>query len=182
VVQEELQVQWENLEIMEEMGKLENLDFREFLVGLVLWVHLEIRDQLVTKDQKVLQVCQGHPEQEVIQEKMACLEELGHLDNLVLQEKEAYLEVQDQEVSRVCLVPLERMVCLEKMERLACRDHLEWWEMKECVELEDFLVKEGLLVWLDNLEQEENKDLQVHMGHPANLVQRELLVTRDQLV
>jgi len=54
--------------------------------------------------------------------------------------------------------------------------------MKECVEQEDSLVKGVLLVWQDNLEQEENKVLPVPMGHLANLVLRELLVTKDQLV
>jgi len=54
--------------------------------------------------------------------------------------------------------------------------------MKECGDLEDFLVKEGLLAWLDNLVQEENKDLQDQMVLLVNLVQRELLVTKDQLV
>lgn len=54
--------------------------------------------------------------------------------------------------------------------------------MKECVDLEDSLGKEELLVWLDSLEQEENKDLQDLMDPLVNLDQRELLVTRDQLV
>lgn len=51
--------------------------------------------------------------------------------------------------------------------------------MKECVELEDSQGKEGLLVWLDNQVQEENKDLQVLMGLLVNPVQRVLLGTRD---
>lgn len=54
--------------------------------------------------------------------------------------------------------------------------------MKECVEHEDSLGKEVLLVWLANLEQEGNKDLQVQMDHLVNPVQRDLRVTRDQLV
>jgi len=92
------------------MEKLENLVFKEFPVDQVQWVHLEIRDQLVTKVQKVLQEFQVHPVQEVTQEKMEILEEPDNLGLLVLQEKEAYLEAQDQGVSRVCLVPQERMV------------------------------------------------------------------------
>lgn len=53
MVQEELLVQWENLEIMDKMGRQESLVFRVFLEDLVQWELLEIRDQLVTKVQKV---------------------------------------------------------------------------------------------------------------------------------
>jgi len=107
------------------MGKLENLDFKVFLVGQVQWVHLEIRDLLVIKALKVLLVCQVHQVQEETQEKMGILEEQANLASLVLQEKEVYLEVQDQEVSRVCLVHQEKMALLGKMEKLVCRDPLE---------------------------------------------------------
>lgn len=125
MVQEELLVQWENLEIMDKMGRQESLVFRVFLEDLVQWELLEIRDQLVTKVQKVPLVYQGHLEQEVTQARMVCPEELDNQDHLVQLGKEVCLAVQDQEDSRVCLVLLERMVWLEKMERLAYRDHLE---------------------------------------------------------
>ena len=125
MVQEELLVQWESLDKMDRMGRLESQVFRVFLEGLVQWALQEIRDQLVTKVQKDLLVYLVHLEQEVTQEKMAYLEELDHLGNLDQQGKEGYLEVQDQEDFRVCRVPLERMVWLEKMERLAYKDHLE---------------------------------------------------------
>lgn len=125
MVQEELRVQWESLDKMDRMGRLESQVFRVFLEGLVQWALQEIRDQLVTKVQKDLLVYLAHLEQEVTQEKMAYLEELDHLGNLDQQGKEGYLEVQDQEDFRVCRVPLERMVWLEKMERLAYKDHLE---------------------------------------------------------
>lgn len=107
------------------MGRQESLVFRVFLEDLVQWELLEIRDQLVTKVQKVPLVYQGHLEQEVIQARMVCPEELDHQDNLVQLGKEVCPAVQDQEDSRVCLVLLERTVWLEKMERLAYRDHQE---------------------------------------------------------
>lgn len=125
MVREELLVQWENLDKMDRMGRLESLVFKVFLEGLVQWALQEIRDQLVTKDQKDLLVYQVHLEQEETQAKMAYLEELDNLGHLVQQEKEVYLEVQDREDFKVCRVLLERMVWLEKMERLAYRDHLE---------------------------------------------------------
>lgn len=107
------------------MGKLVNLDFKVFLVGQVQWVHQEIRDQWETKVQKVRQESQVHLVQEATQGKMVILEELDNQDLQVQQEREAYLEAQDQEVSRVCPVHQERMVLLGKMEKLACKDHLE---------------------------------------------------------
>lgn len=125
MVQEELLVQWENLEIMDKMGRQESLVFRVFLEDLVQWELLEIRDQLVTKVQKVPLVYQGHLEQEVTQARMACPEELVNQVHQVQLGKEVCLAVQDQEDSRVCLVLLERMVWLEKTARLAYRDHLE---------------------------------------------------------
>lgn len=125
MVQEELLVQWESLDKMDRMGRLESQVFRVFLEGLVQWALQEIRDQLVTKVQKDLLVYLAHLEQEVTQAKMAYLEELDPLGNLDQQGKEVYLEVQDQEDFRVCRVLLERMVWLEKMERLAYKDHLE---------------------------------------------------------
>lgn len=125
MVQEELRVQWESLDKMDRMGRLESQVFRVFLEGLVQWALQEIRDQLVTKVQKDLLVYLVHLEQEVTPAKMAYLEELDHLGNLDQQGKEVYLEVQGQEDFRVCRVLLERMVWLEKMERLAYKDHLE---------------------------------------------------------
>lgn len=125
MVQEEPQVQWENLEIMDKMERQESLVFKVFLVDQALWVLLEIRDQWVTRVQKDLLVCQDHLDPEVTQAKMADLEEMDHQDNLVQQEKEVYLVVLDQEDSKVCLVLLEKMVWLEKMEKLACKDHQE---------------------------------------------------------
>lgn len=125
MVQEERQVQWENLEIMDKMERQESLVFKVFLVDQALWVHLEIRDRWVTRVQKDHLVCQDHLDPEVTQAKMADLEEMDHQDNLVQQEKEVYLVVLDQEDSKVCLVLLEKMVWLEKMERLACKDHQE---------------------------------------------------------
>lgn len=117
--------QWGNLEIMDKMERLESLDFKVFLVGLALWVLLVTRDLLVIKVQKVLLVCQGHLELEVMPAKMGVQEEVDHQDNLGQQEKEVYLEALDQEVSKVCLGLLERMVWLAKMEKLACKDHQE---------------------------------------------------------
>lgn len=125
MVQEELLVQWESLDKMDRMGRLESPVFRVFPEDLDQWALQEIRDQLVTKVQKDPLVFQVHLEQEATQEKMVYLEELDPLGHLVQQGKEVYLEVQDQEDFRVCQVLLERMVWLEKMERLDYRDHLE---------------------------------------------------------
>lgn len=109
MVQEELLVQWENQEKMDKMGKLGSLGFKVFLVGQVQWVRLEIRDLLVIKVLKVLVEYLVHQVHEEIQEKMGILEEQVNLASPVLQEKEAYLEVQGQEVSRVCLVLQAKM-------------------------------------------------------------------------
>jgi len=125
VVQEELLVQWESLDKTDRMERLESLVFKVFLEGLVQWALQEIRDQSVTKVQKDQRVFPVHLEQEVTQVKMAFLEELDNLGHLVQQEREVYLEVQDQGDFKACLVLLERMVWLEKMGRLAYRDHLE---------------------------------------------------------
>jgi len=54
--------------------------------------------------------------------------------------------------------------------------------MKECVDPEDSQEKGVLQEWQDNLEQEENKGLQVQMGHQESLVQRVLLGIKDLLV
>merc|ERR1712098_507674 len=105
--QEELPALWENLEIMDRMGKLENLVFKVFLEDLVLWELLEIRVPLVIKVLKVL------------------LEYLDHQETLDQQEKEDYQAVLGQEVSRECQVLLERMVLLVKMVKQVCKDHLE---------------------------------------------------------
>merc|ERR1712123_253195 len=64
-----------------------------------------------------------------------------------------------------CLVLLEKMV---------------WLETKECVEQEDSLVKGVLLVWQDNLEQEENKVLPAPMGLLANLALKEILESKEK--
>merc|ERR1719376_1371903 len=123
-VLEELQVPWENQETMYRMEKPENQDFKVFLEGLAQWVLLVIRDQLVIKVLKDLLEYQDHQELGVTQEKMDVQAEVDHQDKLDQQEKEVYQEVLDQEVSKECLVLLERMAWLEKMERQVCKDHL----------------------------------------------------------
>ena len=124
-VQEAPQVQWENLETMDRMEKLESQDFKVFLEGLGLWVLLVIRDLLVIRVLKDLLECQGHQELGVTQVKMDDQAEVDHQDKLVRQGREVYQEVQDQEVSKECQVPLERMEWLEKMEKPVCKDHQE---------------------------------------------------------
>lgn len=123
-VQEELQVPWENQETMDRMEKPENQDFKVFLEGLAQWVLLVIRDLLVIRVLKDLLEYQDHQELGVTQAKMAVQAEVDHQDKLDQQEKGVYQEVLDQEVSKECLVLLERMAWLEKMERLVCKDHL----------------------------------------------------------
>lgn len=123
-VQEELQVLWENQETMARMEKLENPDSKAFLEGLAQWVLLVIRDLLVIRVLRDLLECQGHQELGVTQAKMDVQAEVDHQDRLDQQEKEVYQEVLDQEVSKECLVHLERMAWLEKMERPVCKDHL----------------------------------------------------------
>jgi len=124
-VQEGLQVLWENLETMDRMEKLESQDFKVFLEGLAQWVLLVIRDQLVIRVLKDLLEYQGHQELGVTQAKMDDQAEVDHQDKLVQQGREVYQEVQDQEVSKECQVPLERMEWLEKMEKPVCKDHQE---------------------------------------------------------
>ena len=124
-VQEGLQVLWENLETMDRMEKLESQDFKVFLEGLAQWVLLVIRDQLVIRVLKDLLEYQGHQELGVTQAKMDDQAEVDHQDKLVRQGREVYQEVQDQEVSKECQVPLERMEWLEKMEKPVCKDHQE---------------------------------------------------------
>lgn len=124
-VQEELQVLWENQETMDRMEKLENQDFKVFLEGLAQWELLVIRGLLVIRVLKGLRECQDHQELGVTQAKMDAQAEVDHQDKLDQQEKEVYQEVLDQEVSKECLVLLERMAWLEKMERPVCKDHLE---------------------------------------------------------
>merc|ERR1719376_415652 len=104
-VQEELQVPWENQETMDRMEKLENQDFKVYLEGLAQWVLLVIRDLLVIRVPKDLLEYQDHQELGVTQAKMDVQAEV------------------DQQVSKECLVPLERMAWLEKMERPVCKDH-----------------------------------------------------------
>jgi len=123
-VQEELQVPWENQETMDRMEKLENPDFKVFLEGLAQWEPLVIRDLLGIRVLKDLLEYRGHQELGVTQAKMDVQAEVDHQDTLDQQEKEVYQEVPDQEVSKECLVLLERMVWLGKMERLVCKDHL----------------------------------------------------------
>lgn len=53
--------------------------------------------------------------------------------------------------------------------------------MKECVDLGDSQEKEVLQEWQDSLEQEENKDLQVQMGHQGSQVQKAPQDTRGLL-
>lgn len=124
-VQEVPQVQWENLETMDRMEKLESQDFKVFLEDLAQWVLLVIRDQLVIRVLKDLLEYQGHQELGVTQVKMDDQAEVDHQDKLVRQGREVYQEVQDQEVSKECQVPLERMEWLEKMEKPVCKDHQE---------------------------------------------------------
>jgi len=123
-VQEELQVPWENQETMDRMEKLENQDFKVFLEGLAQWELLVIRDLLGIRVLKDLLEYRGHQELGVTQAKMDVQAEVDHQDKLDQQEKEVYQEVPDQEVSKECLVLLERMAWLGKMERLVCKDHL----------------------------------------------------------
>jgi len=123
-VQEELQVPWENQETMDRMEKLENQDFKVFLEGLAQWELLVIRDLLGIRVPKDLLEYQDHQELGVTQAKMDVQAEVDHQDKLDQQEKEVYQEVLDQEVSKECLVLLERMAWLEKMERPVCKDHL----------------------------------------------------------
>merc|ERR1712098_124017 len=123
--QEELPALWENLEIMDRMVKLESLVFKVFLEDLVLWELLEIRVRLVIKVLKVLLEYLVHPELGVTLAKMDVQEEVDHPEILDQQEKEDYLAVLGQEVSRECQVLLERMVWLVKMEKQVCKDHLE---------------------------------------------------------
>merc|ERR1712098_31523 len=124
-VQEELPALWENLEIMDRMVKLENLVFKVFLEGLVLWELLEIRVPLVIKVLKVLLEYLVHLELGVTLVKMDVQEEVDHQATLDQQEKEDYLAVLGQEVSKECQVLLGRMVWLVKMEKQVCKDHLE---------------------------------------------------------
>merc|ERR1719376_462955 len=123
-VQEELQVPWENQETMDRMEKLENQDFKVFLEGLAQWELLVIRDLLEIRVPKDLLEYPDHQELGVTQAKMDVQVEVDHQDKLDQQEKEVYQEVLDQEVSKECLVLLERMAWLGKMERLVCKDHL----------------------------------------------------------
>lgn len=124
-VQEGLQVLWENLETMDRMEKLESQDFKVFLEGLAQWVLQVIRDLLEIRVLRDLLEYQGHQELGVTQAKMDDQAEVDHQDKLVQQGREVYQEVQDQEVSKECQVPLERMEWLAKMEKPVCKDHQE---------------------------------------------------------
>ena len=110
--------------LLERMEWLEK-NFKVFLEGLAQWEHLVIRDQLVIRVLKDLLEYQGHQELGVTQAKMDDQAEVDHQDKVGQQGREVYQEVQDQEVSKECQVPLERMEWLEKMEKPVCKDHQE---------------------------------------------------------
>ena len=106
---------------MEEMEKLENLEFRVFLEGLVPWAPLEIRDQWEIREQKDLLEFLDPLAQEETLEKMVLLVFLGPLDKLAQQEREVWLDLLAQEVSKECPDHLARMARLAGMVLQECK-------------------------------------------------------------
>lgn len=117
----ELLDQWESLETMVRMVRLESRDCKEFLEGRDLWDLQGTRDSLeirVPKDHPEYQV---HKVQGVMQERMDAMDaqdlqaQMGPLETGVL------LAVQGQEGSKVCQDQQAKMVPLVKMVARACR-------------------------------------------------------------
>lgn len=92
------------------MGKTEILDLRDYRGCLVQWGYLETKVQWENKVIKEILVFQDNKDQEEIQERMACLEIMGHKVHLGLQEIEELQEVQVLEGFRDYLGHLVRMV------------------------------------------------------------------------
>lgn len=104
------------------MEKLENLEFRESLVDLVQWAHLETRGPWETK---VLRAHLEYRDHQVPAEILARMEQQVSqdlLDKLDRLEREALWVLQDLEDSKECQDHRARMENQAEMEQLECRD------------------------------------------------------------
>lgn len=107
---------------MAEMEKLENLEFRESLVDLVQWVHLETRGPWETKEPRAHLEFQDHQAPAEILARMEQQVSQDLLDKLDRLERGALWVLQEPEDSKECQDHQERMENQAEMEQLECRD------------------------------------------------------------
>ena len=104
------------------MEKLESLEFRESLVDLVQWAHLETRVPWETKELRARPESPDLQDPEEILARMEQPVSLDLLDKLDPLEREALWVLLELEDSKACQDHQERMENREEMEQLACRD------------------------------------------------------------
>lgn len=124
-VQEVPQDPWASLGTMVKMERQGNQVFRVCLAGLDQWGHLETRELLETREQRVPQEFRDLREVGEMLARMETMADQDPPDQTDLQEIEELQAVLDREDSRECLVLQERMVQTDRTEHQVCR---ESWE------------------------------------------------------